>query len=358
MKNLVTIVVPVYKEVLSEQEKISLQQLRKVLSHYPTCFAAPAGLTTAYESLGEGVRQERWPSEYFASVRSYSLLLMSREFYERFSNSEYIFIYQLDAFVFSDKLMEFCKMGYDYIGAPIPRSCWLGMPGFVGNGGVSLRRVASMLQLLSEHEDMRLPESFEGRTYCKAEDAIISYWLAVDREKYHLPTVEVAARFALDQDVQHRFAGLSKENLPFACHGWYRAVFPIWSRFIKEAGYELIKVRCSRERFSIRMRAVLNYLIERLLNREGADASYQKTYFLQVVAKQVMPSRRIAVWGYGIMGRKAIVLLEKLGCIVEIIYDSSAQPEAGDTEVRLMRPCQSHVACRKHFLLYIICLRR
>ena len=39
--------------------------------------------------------------------------------YSRFEKYEYMLIYQLDAFVFSDRLMEFVEAGYDYIGAPL-----------------------------------------------------------------------------------------------------------------------------------------------------------------------------------------------------------------------------------------------
>lgn len=47
--------------------------------------------------------------------------MLSAEFYDRFAAYEYVLIYQLDAFVFADRLAEFCQMGYDYIGAPVRR---------------------------------------------------------------------------------------------------------------------------------------------------------------------------------------------------------------------------------------------
>lgn len=268
MKKLVAIVVPVYKASLGEQEKISLRQLRRVLGHYPICFAAPKSLVSDYDGLGDGIRWEYWASECFASVNAYSRLLMSREFYERFSEFEYILIYQLDGFIFSDRLKEFCNMGYDYIGAPIPRSLWPGMPHYVGNGGVSLRRVQSMLKLLSRHEVMQMPKALGKRRYCMAEDAILSYWLAEDRD-YCVPSVNVAADFSLDQDIQHRFSKLSDKNLPFACHGWQRATFSVWRKFIEEQGYDLSGMSGSQEKLTTRMRAILEYLIKRLSIRGG-----------------------------------------------------------------------------------------
>ena len=56
--------------------------------------------------------------KYFISKESYSRLLVSKSFYEAFSEYEYILIYQPDCLVFSDQLLEWCKKGNDYIGAP------------------------------------------------------------------------------------------------------------------------------------------------------------------------------------------------------------------------------------------------
>ena len=48
-------------------------------------------------------------------------MLLTADFYRRFTDYEYILIHQLDVFLFEDKLLEFCDMGYDYIGAPYPK---------------------------------------------------------------------------------------------------------------------------------------------------------------------------------------------------------------------------------------------
>lgn len=44
--------------------------------------------------------------------------MLTKEFYLRFRQWEYLLIYQLDAYVFQDELMDWCNKGYDYIGAP------------------------------------------------------------------------------------------------------------------------------------------------------------------------------------------------------------------------------------------------
>ena len=77
--------------------------------------------------------------------------MLSSEFYRRFSKFEYILIYQLDAFVFKDQLNYWCKKGYDYIGAPWFEGFHLTKTGVniigVGNGGFSLRRVKTHIDL-------------------------------------------------------------------------------------------------------------------------------------------------------------------------------------------------------------------
>lgn len=152
----VVVVIPVYTEDLTSFERVSLAQVRKVLGRYDICFMAPDRMRTFLE--GHGARAEYWPDACFADRRGYSKLLLTPEFYERFSTYEYLLLYQLDAFVFSDRLAEFCEMGYDYIGAPMPY--WSGWPyglNHVGNGGLALRRIVGNIL------DQDIKEIFNAR---------------------------------------------------------------------------------------------------------------------------------------------------------------------------------------------------
>jgi hypothetical protein len=152
-----TIVVPIYKKVLSDDETISLKQCFKILHRYPITFVTHRELdTAAYMQLADNTnvspKFEYFDKEFFFTVNSYSRLLLSRNFYSRFATEDYIFIYQLDGFVFKDELEDWCKKGFDYVGAP-----WLIHYGRgkyaksnqlwkVGNGGVSLRKVSAFLE--------------------------------------------------------------------------------------------------------------------------------------------------------------------------------------------------------------------
>ena len=101
--------------------------------------------------------------------------MLSFNFYESFLDYKYILIYQLDAFVFKDDLIFWCNKNYDYVGAPWiasisnnPFTLLLNKISSifdskekkerkkiffkVGNGGFSLRKVASHYQISKENE--------------------------------------------------------------------------------------------------------------------------------------------------------------------------------------------------------------
>jgi hypothetical protein len=142
----VAVVTPIYRETLSSEERMSLSHMRQHLRAYPCYLMTPRHLRPRLPNCE--VRD--FDDECFLSVQTYSKLLLSRDFYRTFLDFEYILIYQLDCLVFQDELQWWCEQGYDYIGAPL--FCVKGdlKSGFSGacNGGLSLRRVRSFLQVL------------------------------------------------------------------------------------------------------------------------------------------------------------------------------------------------------------------
>ena len=134
------VVIPIYKEELDDLEKISLAQVHKVLKNYPIIFVAPEGKNFSYLKSDDMLVQ--FHPYFFQSPKTYNQLLLHPFFYELFLNFDYILLYQLDAFVFYDALEDFCRLGYDYIGAAWPYYAWLGKKiegktPRVGNGGFS-----------------------------------------------------------------------------------------------------------------------------------------------------------------------------------------------------------------------------
>jgi hypothetical protein len=143
----VAIVVPASarKEFLPEEE-ISLRHLFRFLGPYDKYLVAPRGLSLQRE----GFRVLKFSRKFFGSAAAHNRFLMWPGFYRAFRDYEYILIYHLDSLVFSDQMMEWCRAGYDYIGAPwlpCPETPWVKEPR-VGNGGFSLMKVESVLKVL------------------------------------------------------------------------------------------------------------------------------------------------------------------------------------------------------------------
>ncbi len=144
----VAVTIPVHRNHLDELEVLSLLRCVEVLGHHRLIFVGPESLDfEAYLGRSRGASVERFPDHYFKSIIGYNKLMLSREFYSRFSGFSYILKYELDAFVFHDDLAHWCGQGFDYVGAPWldeSRDRWFG----VGNGGFCLRSVEGCLAVL------------------------------------------------------------------------------------------------------------------------------------------------------------------------------------------------------------------
>jgi hypothetical protein len=137
-------------------EDLSFRHVRHHLGRYDKYVLMPA----SHQAIYPGLIPKRFPDKCFRSARAHESLLLSEQFYRAFLDYEFILTYNLDALVFSDRLAEWCRAGYDYIGAP-----WLISPDTphiteqkVGSGGFSLRRVRSFLRVLASRRHFVEPE--------------------------------------------------------------------------------------------------------------------------------------------------------------------------------------------------------
>lgn len=122
----VAVVIPVYRPTLSVPETVSLHRCRRVLGRYPTILVGPRSLDAeAYGAFGVTEDVRRFDDSFFQSVRGYSALLRQEHFYDAFADFTYILIYQLDCYVFEDALADWCRAGFDYLGAPWTDFEWL-----------------------------------------------------------------------------------------------------------------------------------------------------------------------------------------------------------------------------------------
>jgi Protein of unknown function (DUF5672) len=265
MSSIATIT-PFYRGTMSDDEKIALRHLRHFLGGYDNIAIAPPDLAIPVE----GFAVERFPAECFADLAAYNHLLLTEEFYARFSRYDYILIYQLDCLVFSNKLKEWCEAGWDYIGAP-----WLtdfAQKGggkadlwHVGNGGFSLRRVNSCRRILREYGKwnaarfywrhtsrhyagakrlLRLPKlalkllliRHPLRHHLDQNVKMEDWFWGVDANDYipgfKVPPPDLALSFAFEPDPAFCFERNGRQ-LPFGCHAWAKYDRKFWEPYLQ-----------------------------------------------------------------------------------------------------------------------------
>ena len=242
-KKRVIVVTFVWREMKS-MEKMAFKCGVRRLENHPFAVVHPQSYSIEY-------LKEKYPriidmpmaDMNFKSVDSYNEMMLTPEFYQSFSDYEYMLIYQLDAFVFEDKLDYWVSQGYDYVGAPwLPKSdSWLQyavgdivikvlklFPIInnrvhhphkyfeVGNGGFSLRRIPTMIRILTESKEeiKRLPKGSLERK----EDIAISLLLG-KKYKLKIPNWRTAAFFSFEYN-PNRCYRVTDGHLPFGCHAW------------------------------------------------------------------------------------------------------------------------------------------
>ena len=235
----VIVCVPIYKNTMSAFERAALQQLNKILGNYQRVFVAPQSLNFDFGDEGKFFRVERFPDYFFHSVLSYSALMLNIDFYRRFSKYEYVLIYQTDAFVFCDRLQEFCRMGYDYIGAPMERAnpLWSFIGNRVGNGGLSLRKVSSAIRML-EKWDSLVGNSPLVSIFMQWEDLFWSYCAGRKDCNFQIPPVNIAVEFAVQDNVCRAHRRLQTGWRPMGCHGWWQMDYRVWQPVMEDCGFD------------------------------------------------------------------------------------------------------------------------
>jgi hypothetical protein len=242
-KKKVKVVIPVYKEFFGDLEEKSFLQCCKILKDYEIVIVHPVGLNYSYlQEKNHKITTISFPKSYFSSIDGYNELLLRPLFYEKFIDTEYILIYQLDAFVFKDELEEWCNKGYDYIGSPwiatsadafgmkifdkIARIFWSKKKKErqqiflkVGNGGFSLRRVTSHLAIVKEYDQFisDFLNEKEKKIYA-IEDVFWSLKAPEFNSNFVIPDYREAVFFGIDRKPNLAMK-LTNNQLPFGCHG-------------------------------------------------------------------------------------------------------------------------------------------
>ena len=253
--NRVAVIIPVYQSELTAEEEISLNHANYFLGKIPQTIVAPEGLQLPNVFTNSTVI--RFEKRYFESTSGYSKLLLSKSFYEQFTDFEFILIYQLDCLVFSSEIEYWCNLGYDYIGAPWLKDHNNLERGFsrVGNGGLSLRRVDAFLKVLESRENpsfvktlfrCRFPDKVDltkrirviremrrgidwyAGNYSLNEDRFWSDRAKLIDSNFAIAPVETALKFSFEKAPKYCYESNGCQ-IPFGCHAWAK-----WDRMFWE----------------------------------------------------------------------------------------------------------------------------
>jgi len=269
------VVTPVIRLPLSAEEEISLRHLRNYLGGFDRYII---GLQSLPEKFSDFALR-RFPARCFADRYGYNRLLMTEEFYQAFAEYEYILIYQLDCLVFAGNLEDWCRKGWDYVGAPWLNNTEDPTRGFsgVGNGGLSLRRVTSALAVLNSKQLLEDPSIRGRRTGRRSKPihdrlesaphlkrAFVAAKTTLHRHGYHnnvrwlarqyaeskthedyfwafeapkiktsfcIPEPREALEFSFELAPRYCFKANS-DRLPFGCHAWSKYDREFWEPFL------------------------------------------------------------------------------------------------------------------------------
>lgn len=264
-KKEICILIPIYKKTLNFFEIQSVEQCVKVLSNYTIHFVCPKELNIDFykENFSGIVDFTYFENYYFKDLASYNRLMLSVGFYKAFDKYKYMLIHQTDCYVFRDELLDWALKGFDYTGGlwfddytknpEDGAEIW-----FPGNGGLSLRNITNVLELLNSKRPLKMwreiiaerkmhkkfnliqyskilivnilnlfgyqnNSSFIAKYWNQNEDGFI-FEMHSKYGKLTIPTVKESVFFSWDRRPDYLFDKFAK--LPFGCHAWYREDYP------------------------------------------------------------------------------------------------------------------------------------
>ena len=251
------VVVPVYKS-LDEQEKMFVRQGLSMTRDFQQVFIAPESFVPddSFEEFSS-VEMIRFDNRFFNGIKGYNKLMLSKEFYKRFQAFEYILIHQTDAYLFKSTLADWCELGYDYIGAPWLepekkfKSKWrkllfetIQQVFFtktehclqylkVGNGGLSLRKTASFMEVLEKVPC--IPFFLYKKLLINSFNEDLFWGVMASRIKkdFKTPDWKEALGFAMETKPSYAFQ-LNGNQLPFACHAINKYEQDFWMQHIHD----------------------------------------------------------------------------------------------------------------------------
>jgi hypothetical protein len=243
MQEPVIVLIPLYKSTLAEIEKYSLDFSLRALTGRKVQFIAPENIErTYYLENYPDITFYFFEHHYFESITGYNRLLLADHFYQRFDAYDFILILQTDAIVLRDDLDVWMSKPFDYIGAPWPdgNELFVNLGRFegefgkrvkvyVGNGGLSLRRVKKCLSLLNEFPVAVSVFLNTG----SSEDLFFSYMGALSAD-FIIPNEITASLFSMELKPAYYYQ-VNGGIVPMGGHAWWKYDVAFWKAFLPPA---------------------------------------------------------------------------------------------------------------------------
>ena len=231
------VVVPVYKEKLNTVEEYSLKQVVNILGDkYEIVLVCPFSLDiTIYNKIANyNFSILRCNNNFFVSQKSYSDLCEMWQFYDSFNEYEYMLIYQLDAWIFEDRLDYFINLDYDYIGAVhLVGLSEINKEGENGNGGFSLRKIKKFIDVCKTVDFKKVP-------YWQLEDCAFTQRF---KSYFNLAPLNICREFSFHEKPKMQFEK-NNNKLPMGCHAWMKYDKYFWKQYIgREEFKDLFSVK-------------------------------------------------------------------------------------------------------------------
>jgi hypothetical protein len=258
--NSVAVVIPVYLPVIDGPDLLSLSYaLKKLEPKRDVYFVCPKSLETEfYSNLAPNAKFVTFDDCHFQSIATYSQLLLNCFFYEKFNAYEFMLICQTDAIIVQDELDYWCNQEYDYIGAPWPkdieRKVTLNGQEFhfyVGNGGLSLRRINKCIQLLNDFSEDIVVLSNKIQIN---EDSFFALFGTLSKN-FNIPNELIASKFSLEWEPDY-FYKQNGNHLPVGGHNWWKSDIKFWTNILNSDPdfVQIFKLCCTKSGLNLKMK--------------------------------------------------------------------------------------------------------
>jgi hypothetical protein len=249
------ILIPLHRNLQTFEEKISVAFLNALFKNEKKIFLSPVGFQA--DLFLSGAEFLFLNKKFFSYPHGYNRLLLRKKIYTKLRHYKYMLIYQLDCIVFKNDLERWIQADFDYIGSPWfmdENKVSTDVPFSVGNGGFSLRKISTALEILSTpikrgslfpvpHQYAPQPSGLkwffwncyrrfkqhsgqwtvedELENFFENEDVFWSFIAPKILPDYKIAPLQEALSFGMEVNPR-MCVEMNGGEVPFGCHAWWK----------------------------------------------------------------------------------------------------------------------------------------